>query len=133
MQWTRIFRGGLVSSMERIIAESEVRDTSRGRVRWIRTTGKDASSRVLPDGAVDFVFIDGDHSREGIAADWDAWSGGVSPGGIIALHDSASCPQRNIDDAGSVRFTQEVVARDQRYCLVETVDSLTVWRRIDKT
>jgi hypothetical protein len=36
---------------------------------------------------------------------------------------------RQIDDAGSVRFTREVIARDPDFETIDTVDSLTVLRR----
>jgi hypothetical protein len=42
-------------------------------------------------GAVDFVFIDGDHSYDGLRADWLGWSmlvmpGGYSPFTIVGPH-----------------------------------------------
>ncbi|MDX1504015.1 MAG: class I SAM-dependent methyltransferase [Thermoanaerobaculia bacterium] len=41
---------------------------------------------LLPDG-VDFLFIDGDHSYEGVRRDFEAYRGLVRPGGLIAFHD----------------------------------------------
>jgi cephalosporin hydroxylase len=44
--------------------------------------------RGLTDGRpVDFLFIDGDHSYEGVKRDFELWSPLVRSGGIIALHD----------------------------------------------
>lgn len=40
---------------------------------------------MLPE--VDFLFIDGDHSYEGVKADWENFSPLVKPGGLIAFHD----------------------------------------------
>jgi MMP 1-O-methyltransferase len=40
------------------------------------------------DGAVDLVFIDGDHSEEGVRSDWDGWHGFVAPGGAVIFHDA---------------------------------------------
>jgi predicted O-methyltransferase YrrM len=37
---------------------------------------------------VDLVFIDGDHSEEGVAADWEAWQAFVVPGGVVVFHDA---------------------------------------------
>ncbi len=121
--------GRLGFSMQRIIAEREVGRVKRGKISWIRLRGCEAANTVLQGGLVDFIFIDGDHSWEGISSDWRAWSAGLSPGGFIALHDSVSGGVADISDAGSVRFTREVVACDSRYELVDTVDTLTVWRR----
>jgi predicted O-methyltransferase YrrM len=42
---------------------------------------------VLGRRPVDFLFIDGDHSFEGVKADFDTYSPLVRPGGVIALHD----------------------------------------------
>lgn len=39
-------------------------------------------------GKVDFLFIDGDHSYEGVKKDWMMYKGTVRPGGIVAFHDS---------------------------------------------
>jgi cephalosporin hydroxylase len=41
----------------------------------------------LPKGGVDFLFIDGDHTYQGVKADFEMYSPLVRPGGLIALHD----------------------------------------------
>lgn len=67
------------------------RQIAAGRVAPMRTdsaTGAIALGRRL--GRVfDFVFIDGDHSREGCAADIAAYRQLVRDGGVIAGHDYA--------------------------------------------
>jgi hypothetical protein len=83
----------------------------------------------LSSGPVDFVFIDGDHSYDGLASDWKAWSDGVAEGGLIALHDSISSKTREIEGAGSVRFTRERISHDPRFARVGEVDTVTLWRR----
>jgi predicted O-methyltransferase YrrM len=40
------------------------------------------------EGAVDLVFIDGDHSEDGVRADWEGWNGFVEPGGAVVFHDA---------------------------------------------
>ncbi len=40
-------------------------------------------------GAIDLLFIDGDHSCEGVLADLNNWAGFVKPGGLLVLHDVA--------------------------------------------
>jgi hypothetical protein len=37
---------------------------------------------------VDLVFIDGDHSEEGCALDWELWHPFVEPGGAVMFHDA---------------------------------------------
>jgi predicted O-methyltransferase YrrM len=123
--------GKLGFSAQQIIAHREVSRIRHGTVNWLRTTGCEAA-RNLPATirrAFDFVFVDGNHSYEGLRGDWEGWAKLVAPGGIIALHDSRSSSGRRIDDLGSVRFTRDVIVRDTRFRVIETVDSLTVLRR----
>jgi len=118
--------GRLGFSVQQQIARREVASVDNGEVAWLRTTGLAAAR---DHSTVDFVFIDGDHSEQGLLADWQAWSPLVEPGGVVALHDSRSTPERRIDDAGSVKVTNEVILRDARFAMVDAVDSLTVLRR----
>lgn len=37
---------------------------------------------------IDFLFLDGDHTEEGVFKDWEIYSPLVKKGGLIALHDS---------------------------------------------
>jgi predicted O-methyltransferase YrrM len=123
--------GRLGFSAQRLIALREVSKVSNGRVRWVRMTGADAGRQFAVDGepAIDFIFIDGDHSYDGLRQDWEAWSGLVGAGGFIALHDSCSSDSRKIDDAGSVIYTREAILRDPRFRLLERVDTLSVLER----
>jgi len=41
----------------------------------------------LVAGPLGMVFIDGGHSHAAAHADYEAWSGKVAPGGILAIHD----------------------------------------------
>jgi predicted O-methyltransferase YrrM len=124
-------RGRLGVSLPRRIALREVGSAGGAAVEWVRTTGVEAARLYGAAGEppVELVFIDGDHSFEGLRADWEAWSLLVAPRGCIALHDSRSWGGRRIDDAGSAVFTREVVLRDPRWQVEEEVDSLTVVRR----
>jgi predicted O-methyltransferase YrrM len=42
--------------------------------------------RIFPS-PIDFLFIDGDHSYEGVKRDFETYSPMVRPGGLIAFHD----------------------------------------------
>lgn len=124
-------RGRLGFSYQRRIARSEVARVTNGTVRWVRTTGEVAAEiyRREEGPPVGLVFIDGDHSYEGLAGDWSAWSPLIARGGVVCLHDSRSTPERQIDDAGSVIATEKIVRKDPAFEVVEEVDSLTVLRR----
>jgi predicted O-methyltransferase YrrM len=123
--------GRLGFSYDRVIARDEAGRISNGQVRWLRMTGKEAARDPLVGelGGVDFLFIDGDHSYDGLREDWEGWSPRVVPGGIVALHDSRSYDGHDIESAGSVQFTRKVILHDPRFAVVQTVDSLTVLQR----
>lgn len=127
------FRSRIGVCWAQMIAHNVVGKTPGGNVQWVRMLGAEAAEARRADpkaGPVDFIFIDGNHSYEGLKADWDGWSPQIAEGGIVALHDSRTSPIRNIDGAGSVRFTNEVILHDPNFQVVETVDSLTVLKRI---
>jgi hypothetical protein len=52
----------------------------------LRNSSVDAAAQI-PDGTLDFVFIDADHSYEGCRADIDAWMPKLKPGGLLSGHD----------------------------------------------
>lgn len=56
------------------------------RVNWFK---KDSilTSLYFEDGYFDLVFLDGDHSYEGVKRDIEAWYSKVKPGGWISGHD----------------------------------------------
>lgn len=124
-------RGRLGVNLHQRIARAEATRTRNGRIWWWRMTGAEAAAQYAASGEppADLVFIDGDHQYDSVRADWEGWSPLVASGGLIALHDSRPTADRPIDEAGSVRFTREVVLRDARFDLAETVDSLTAVRR----
>lgn len=43
--------------------------------------------KILDGELVDFLFLDGDHSLEGVSRDWFMYSPLVKPGGCVAFHD----------------------------------------------
>lgn len=57
-----------------------------GRAIFLRMDSV-AAAGYINDGALDFVFIDGDHSRAGVERDIAAWLPKVRPGGLMAGHD----------------------------------------------
>lgn len=63
---------------------------------------------LIPE-PLDFLFIDGDHTYEGVRQDWETYSPLVRPGGLIAFHDIAG----NYEDTQVKRLWDEVkVGRD---------------------
>ena len=54
----------------------------------------------VPDGSLDFVFIDADHSYEGCLQDLRAWWPKVKPGGLFAGHDYKDAERARHDGKG---------------------------------
>lgn len=57
---------------------------------------------ILDGELLDFLFIDADHSYEGVKMDFEMYSPLVKPGGIIALHDI------HLPSAGVGKFWNEI-------------------------
>lgn len=51
-------------------------------------------------GQFDFIFIDGDHTLEGVRKDYEMYGSLVRPGGIMAFHDIMRSPERISYHAG---------------------------------
>jgi predicted O-methyltransferase YrrM len=51
---------------------------------------REAVRAILPE--IDFLFLDGDHTEEGVRQDFADYGARVRPGGVIALHDIARTP-----------------------------------------
>jgi predicted O-methyltransferase YrrM len=121
--------GRLLVSFERLTAKSELARHPRGRAVLLRQWSHEAARDWTTP--IDFLFIDGDHSWTGLERDWRDWTTHLVSGGLVALQDSRSMPDR--EDLESVRFTQDVVLRDARFRVVDTIDSLTVLERTVQT
>ena len=117
--------GRLFVSFERLVATHELAKHPRGRAVLLRQWSHEAALDWTTP--IDFLFVDGDHSWNGLERDWLDWTAHLVAGGIVALHDSRSMPDR--EDLDSVRFTNDVVLRDPRFAVVDAVDSLTVLER----
>lgn len=61
-------------------------DFADDRRLLLRGRSLDAVSEIA-DASLDFVFLDADHSAEGLTADLAAWARKVKPGGLLCGHD----------------------------------------------
>jgi predicted O-methyltransferase YrrM len=50
---------------------------------------------ILANRQLDLLFIDGDHSYNGVRADWEMYGPLVAPDGVIAFHDILPQPQES--------------------------------------
>lgn len=78
----------------------------RDQDRYIIGNSKDPEIISQVDD-IDFLFIDGDHSYEGVSQDFHLWVPKVRKGGLIALHDIKGA-NINGDKYGVKRFWEEI-------------------------
>lgn len=71
-----------------------------------------AINRILGGRKLDFLFIDGDHTYEGVRKDFEMYSRLLSPHGIIAFHDIVPGSRGRV--GGVPRFWNEI-KRNFRY------------------
>jgi cephalosporin hydroxylase len=69
--------------------------------------------RRLPDGNVDFLFIDGDHSYEGVRRDFELYSPLAAAGGLVAFHDIVPGGPGKHGDPGEVPVFWSEVRNEQ--------------------
>ena len=84
------------------------------KVRLIRADSHSSETlneirNVLDGRPVDFLFIDGDHTYEGVRRDFEMYSPFVREGGIIAFHDICPGPVENV--GGVPDFWQEIITK----------------------
>jgi len=73
--------------------------------------------KVLNDRQIDFLFIDGDHSYQGVKSDFATYSSLVAEGGIIAMHDIVPGLPSHVGDVP--RFWTEVRDRYKSRAIVK--------------
>lgn len=79
-----------------------------GRRARLHVCTTEQAAKLVPDGSLDFVFIDADHSYEGVKQDIESWSPKVKKGGWITGHDYAPYWRgvvRAVDEAFGSRIT----------------------------
>ncbi len=81
------------------------------KINLLRKNSHDAETveevtNIFKKQAIDFAFIDGDHTYEGVKTDFFHYLPLVRPGGIIALHDIL--PRSDLPEIQVYRFWNEV-------------------------
>lgn len=85
------------------------------RAIMLRMTSLFASSS-FGNQTLDFCYIDGDHSLEGIYLDLKAWVPKIKTGGIIAGHDYKDGPKSGINDYFGVQLDFHVKTAVDYFC-----------------
>jgi predicted O-methyltransferase YrrM len=74
-----------MDGLKRHVTEGARKYGDRAIVLNMETT--DAAA-LVPDGSLDCVFIDADHTSEGVRRDIENWRPKIRPGGFITGHDA---------------------------------------------
>jgi hypothetical protein len=108
-------RGGSVVRHERNYALARERLAPYAVLFW-RMMSLEAAAEI-PDGTLDFCFVDGNHEKDYVLADLRAWSPKVRRGGIVAGHDFYFFPRRPAGVVEAVvQFTEEHSIEDWHLC-----------------
>jgi predicted O-methyltransferase YrrM len=68
----------------------------------------DSGSAPAPAEPCDLVFVDGDHSYEGVRADVERWGSLLRPGGHLLLHDAVAGRELAVPHEGVARLAAEL-------------------------
>lgn len=68
--------------------------------------------KVLKNNKIDFLFIDGNHTYEGVLSDWNKYNNFVDEDGVIAFHDI-------IGDKGASKAWKKITYENNNYKKVE--------------
>ena len=75
-----------------------------------RLTSKEAEG-LVSDASLDFCYIDGDHSYQGVVQDLDLWYPKIRSGRVLAGHDFISDGNYDFGSFGVRRAVSEFVGR----------------------
>ena len=114
-------------NLSSIVARRLVGSVDSGRVDWIRARSDEAVQQWRDP--IDFLLIDGDHAYEAVRRDWEDWSPYVAPAGRVAFHDALLDAPWMDESFGSARFVGELRREDDSWEMIDSVDSLAVFRR----
>lgn len=89
------------------------------------STDDSVRAKVAETGSYDVVLIDGDHSREGITADFSLYSEFVRDGGVLIVDDYGSPDWPDV-----TAYTDAVIGVDERFKRVAVVGKTAVFKRV---
>lgn len=86
--WIRAFRPDKFVTIEKDPKPNDAVEYISDKHHYLWNTDSHNRNLKIDPGPYDFLFIDGDHSYEGVRNDWETFGALVRPGGIVMLHDS---------------------------------------------
>jgi predicted O-methyltransferase YrrM len=114
---------------EEVDAEIESTLVRFGRDRGVHLVRADSRSAEPPAGGCDLLFIDGDHSYEGVRADYEHWQTAVRPGGHLLFHDAEQPERYAAVSPGVARLVAEIDRGDERFVRERSAGSIAHFRR----
>jgi predicted O-methyltransferase YrrM len=123
--WSLPAGWGATEGASRRVVERARRRNDGPRVTWHVDYSAAVAARW--QGAVDLVFIDGDHSEEGVRADWDGWKGFVEPRGAVIFHDA------RLSQAGGRGLPGPTAVVDGLFRGADVVDGWHIAAEADRT
>lgn len=107
-QATRGFPGGVLDARLSLALEKA------GLAQKVEIVVADSHTYPVQTGFYDLVFLDGDHSYEGVRADYHNWRVGVKPGGHLVFHDAAYAREYSTFHESVGRLIAEIEDNDQK-------------------
>ena len=96
------------------------------RIEFHKTSSADLAP-LLEDDLFDFIFVDGDHSREGVYRDLSLYYPKVRSGGIIAGHDWESQGWFGVQE-GVLDFMKTIPESQQNFEVVPKGDCFVIYK-----
>lgn len=98
----------------------------------LRSVRSDTASERWQE-PVDLLFVDGDHSYNGVRSDFLAWSRFMAPGSIVIFHDAEPIPKNDggwWSFRGVTRFTDELACQELAWRRTKIYVSCRVFERL---
>jgi predicted O-methyltransferase YrrM len=112
-------------SFQHAIFRREASRSGNGRVTLLRQFSHEAVAS-WPE-PIDLLYLDGDHSFEGVTRDFREWGMHVRSGGVILVHTSQPSPAKPVaTSCGPYRLVHEVLPHETGFLVARAVDSTTV-------
>jgi predicted O-methyltransferase YrrM len=112
-------------SVQHAIFRREAGRSANGGVTLLRQFSHEAIASWREP--IDLLYLDGDHSFEGVTRDFREWGRHVRSGGVILVHTSQSSPAKPVPTtSGPSRLVHEVLPHETGFRVARVVDSMTV-------